>query len=115
MDSPPPIAVIRFGIDVESSELSPGPAIVVTLVRQTARPINQALQIVAILRLAMHCDPLADLGMSYPTIVQCDFLEASYLQPSPLFDRPHEATRIEQAFVRTGIEPSGSASEDFDL
>src|SRR5690606_23863524 len=49
--------------------------------------------------------------MPDPTLIESDFIRAADLQALPLLQRPYELASVEEAAMRTGIEPSKATSE----
>src|SRR5215207_8928862 len=50
-----------------------------------------------------------------PALPESNFLQAGDLEALPIFDDADELSSVEQRIVRAGIEPGGTATEDFDV
>src|SRR5207342_3135707 len=76
---------------------------------------DQADQILPVPVLRQRPGELAQLGVVDPAVEICDFLRAADAQALALFDRLDVGRRLEQRFVRAGVEPGVTTTELFQM
>ena len=77
--------------------------------------VANQLEITAVFAFRETADQFLQLTLIDKPHPQSNFLEASYLQSLPVFDRRDVVGGLEQTRLRAGVEPGHAASEEADV